>query len=101
MKLFLLVVVLSGLLGISCDAMLERKASANSYPIKLDVATTNDLQTIAWLQLASRLNQIGNPTPTQEPISVAIGAAIGIISAFSGWWARHNTSRRVDTRPPQ
>lgn len=80
------------LFGIGC-ATLSHNASQQSPPVALGAADTNTPNAVAWLQLASALNKEANPTPTQEPISVALTALTTLVSAGLGWYARHTSSK--------
>ena len=74
-------------------AALSRNASQQSPPVALGAADTNTPNAVAWLQLASAVNKDANPTPTQEPIGIALTALTTLVSAGLGWYARHTSSK--------
>jgi len=86
-----IVLMLTALFGAGCAALLQKKAPATSLPVLNGAATTNDLASVAWLQLAQDINKAVNPTSTSMPIDTGLGALIGLISAASGFLARHVT----------
>ena len=94
MKTILALIVtltLAAAFGTGCAALLQKKAPATSLPVLNGAATTNDLASVAWLQLAQDINKAVNPTSTSLPIDTGLGALIGLISAASGFVARHVT----------
>jgi hypothetical protein len=90
---FLLAATFSVLLGAGCGTLLGTKAGTTSVPVELGAATTNDVNLVAWEKVAQVLNATANPTSTNAPINTLLGAAIGLTTAFAGWYARHTTAK--------
>jgi len=88
---FLLAVLLALSVTVGCASILGHNATQNSLPVELGVATTNDNVAVAYTQLAEQINTKFNPTPTQEPISLALNGLVVLLSTLSGWYMRHKT----------
>ena len=58
-----LLIIILGNLG--CSGFLTKTATPTSLPVQLNLALTNDPNTVAWLQLAANTNAKLNPTPTE------------------------------------
>lgn len=86
--------VFAAVIGAGCGSLIGTGAAADSLPVQLQVATTNDVQLVAWEKALQSLNSIANPTPAKESVDTLLGALIGLTTAAAGWYARHHTARQ-------
>jgi hypothetical protein len=82
---------------VGCSALLEKTASPTSVPVQLGVATTNDVNLVAYEELIQQLNNQLNPTPSRELVDTILGALISLTSAVAGWVGRHAASPTTST----
>ena len=78
-------------LGAGCAALLEKQPSPTSPLVTVLGAQTNVSVAQAWLQAASTVNSVANPTATQEPIAIVLTALTTLTGGLAGWYARHKT----------
>jgi hypothetical protein len=77
----------------SCRSMLLNTPSATSLPVQTQAATTNTPNAVAWLELAKQANSAYNVTPYEAPVNTLLSGLIVLLSAASGWYARHTTAK--------
>lgn len=80
------------LITVGCELALHRTAKENSLPVITGAATTNDVNAVAYLELLKKTNTSLNPTPTAQPINMALDGLIALAAAGAGWYARHRTA---------
>ena len=68
--LFTGVLAFAVLIGAGCGTLLGTKAPATSLPVRLNAASTNDVQLVAWEKFFQAANTQLNPTPSEPSISV-------------------------------
>jgi hypothetical protein len=78
--------------GVACANLLTTPSGANSLPVQLGVASTNDVQLVAALKLLTAANAAANPTPSEAPLNALLIALTTLASAGAGWYARHTTA---------
>lgn len=67
-----------------CKSMLGTTASANSVPVNTGAATTNDVNAVAYLELARQLNATLNATPSSPLVNDGLTALIALVSGLAG-----------------
>lgn len=80
-----------------CAGLLTHTASPSALPVELGAASTNDFVPVAWVRLAQAVNAAANPTPTEAPINVLLGAAAALLAAAGGWASRHFAEKSPKT----
>jgi hypothetical protein len=75
-----------------CASAMLPHSSPASLPVAQQLASTNDSPIVGWLRVADALNKSSNPTSTQEPVGIILGACITGFSALGGWLARHKSA---------
>ena len=93
--MFLIGLVALGALAMGCSSLLGHNASADSVPVTLGAATTNDANAVAWLKTAAAANAVANPTPTQEPIAAVMGGLIALVSSIATSYQHRQQTAQV------
>ena len=80
----------------SCASLLGTKPKPTDPVVTTGLATTNDVNAVAYINAARQLNAALNPTPT-EPLINGILLGLGTIAAAAGgWYARNHTAKTTD-----
>lgn len=108
MRKLALAMVVTGvsLIIVSCaNSPFVRPANPQSLPVKYGVATTNDSQVTAWLELARKVNSTVNVTPTEPALDVVLNSLVALSCAAAGWFGRHASqpkplAQTTSSKPP-
>jgi hypothetical protein len=83
-----------------CLSALTSHPSPEAYAVQQGLASTNDSQAVAWLNVARSINASVTPSPLKEPVDLALFSLVTLASAAAGWLARHQTQRRDKSKLP-
>ena len=89
-KMLAVILIAAAVALVGCKALLTQTAPANSIPVSVGAATTNDINAVAWVKTVAAANSSLNPTPTEQPLNALFSALIPLISAAAGFYTRHS-----------
>ena len=80
------------LMATACGTLFTQKPAPSSLIVTSGLATTNDMNAVAYINAARQLNTTLDPTPYAPLVNAGLLALAAVASAFGGWYARNHTA---------